>query len=826
LKKKLPELLAPAGSWEALVAAVQNGADAVYMGGSKFNARRLATNFDNDTLKKAVEYAHLYGVKIYITLNILIKQKELEELKSFLPLLEEYRVDGVIVQDLGVARYISRNHPGLSLHASTQMTIHQLEGVKVLEELGFDRVVPARELTLEELACISENSPLDVEAFIHGALCVSYSGQCLMSSMLGGRSGNRGMCAQPCRLAYILDRQKDMNSRPAYHISMKDLSTIDFLDEILSAGVTSLKIEGRMKRPEYVAVVTREYRKALDSIIETGRFIPDPSAREELQQIFNRGSFTKGYYYGTHHDTLYSREKPNHWGIYLGKTVKQEKGVVWIQLESEIELGDSIEFWTNDQGSSSQTVNSIIINGKKTERGLRGQLAGIPSSIRPKPGTRVYRTAKASQLMAAGESFSNIYGRKIPVTATAEFRIGSYPILTLRDPNGTEGRAIGSFEVQAAVNKAVDRNNILQQLGKLGDTPFELASADLSCDSSIFIPISALNSLRRDAAADLMKNRIGYYNDRAIRTKKGSAGVLRTVMDRQLSALRPSARPILNGYLDRLDFDPRYIEGLDRITYSPSSFSFNQEQLKEQVQAVKKACVELHLLLPAITRMYDMDLLRSLPDEFWNMFDGIQIANLGQLKLMQEKGISRLYGAHTLNVFNTLTIDQLYDFGLEGVVLSPELTTAEIHDIINGSLLPCEILVYGRITLMTLEYCPQAKGKNSCSNCKFTGEHILTDRMGYDFPVRKKRVSHCYSEILNSQPVFLADNMDAIHKLSASVWGLKLEGMMPRDWQPVIRSYRYALDNPGSSLPDELADYAQEVKRNGFTKGHFFRGVE
>ncbi|HHY82389.1 MAG TPA: U32 family peptidase [Clostridiales bacterium] len=826
MKKNLPELLAPAGSWEALVAAVQNGADAVYVGGTKFNARRQAANFDNDTLKKAVEYAHLYGVRIYITLNILIKQKELEELISFLPLLEELKVDGVIVQDLGTARWIERHHSRLSLHASTQMTIHQLEGVRVLEEMGFDRVVLARELTLEELAHISDNSSIELETFIHGALCVSYSGQCLMSSMLGGRSGNRGMCAQPCRLAYTLDKQKGKQSQPAYHISMKDLSTLDFLDEILSAGVTSLKIEGRMKRPEYVAVVTREYRKALDSILKTGRYIPDRSAYEELEQIFNRGSFTKGYYYGTSHGSLFAREKPSHWGIYLGKTVKQEKGIVWIALEEDIETGDSIEFWMSSEGNTGQTVSSIIINGKKANRGLRGQLAGIPSSIRPKPGTKVYRTLKASQLKSAGESYSNIYGRKIPVTAKAKFEIGNNPVLILRDPNGIEGRAEGSFEVQKAVNRAMDKDILLQHLGKLGDTPFELLSADLECENEIFLPVSAINQLRRDAADELMKKRIAYYNDRALKSEATAAKSAADERGRQFPVYSPPARPILNGYLDRLDFNPRVLEGLDRVTFSPASFAFKWELMQEQVQSIKEAGIELHLLLPTITRMYDMTLLRSLPDQFWNMFDGYQFSNLGQLKLMHEKGISNYFGAHTLNVFNTLTIDQLHDFGLKGVVLSPELTIAEIRDIINGSSLPCEILVYGRITLMTLEYCPQADGNDSCSNCRFLGEHTLTDRLGYDFTVRKKRIAHCYSEILNSQPIFLADNMEAIHKLSASVWGLKLEGLRPEEFMPVIKAYRFALDNPGTGLPEELSAYVQELKRNGFTKGHFFRGVE
>jgi putative protease len=827
--------LSPAGSWEAFTAAVQNGADAIYMGGTKFNARRFADNFDNEALRKAIEYAHLYGVRVYITVNILIKEKELEELKSFLPLLEEFAVDGVIVQDLGAARYIGQNHPNLALHASTQMTIHQLEAVKILEGMGFSRVVPARELTLEELKYISEHSPLELETFIHGALCVSYSGQCLMSSMLGGRSGNRGMCAQPCRLAYTLDKVKNKDAKPTHHISMKDLSTLDFLDEILDAGVTSLKIEGRMKRAEYVAVVTREYRKALDSIQKTGHYRPSKESEQALQQIFNRGSFTKGYYYGTDHTDLYAREKPNHWGIYLGKVSKLEKNLVWIALEENIEVGDGIEFWMKGSENKGQQVSSLFFKGKKVEQGKNGQLVGISSSIHPEPGTLVYRTSMERQLKEAESSFSNIYSKKMSVLAEASLRIGRNPELILKDGDGTQGKAVVEYEIQTAMKKALSAEDIRQQLNKLGDTPFEITGFMLDCDENIFLPVSILNQLRREAAQDLMEKRIAYYDKRAI---TGSAAVRKHSTNSNITAnlgvkegqavqpvYQSESRPVLNGYVDKLD-SPECFGGLDVVSFAPRSFSFKMDVLKEQVAGIQKTGSRVRLVLPSITRMHDMDLLRTLPDELWTIFDEYQVGNLGQITLLKEKGVEGCFGDYSLNVMNSLSIAQLHDLGLKGVVLSPELTTAEIRDIIKQSLLPCEILVYGRIPLMTLEYCAQAADKNSCSNCRFSGEHILTDRKGYDFPVRKKWISRCYTELLNSQPIFLADDMDAIHRLSVAAWGLKLEGLSPDERKSVIASYRYALDHPGSSLPSDLADHAESVKKSGFTRGHFFRGVE
>ena len=819
---KQVELLSPAGSWDALVAAVQNGADAIYMGGTKFSARRMADNFDNDKLKEAIDYAHLYGVKIYITINILIKEKELDDLRSFLPLLEEYSVDGVIIQDLGAIRIIAQEYPKLSLHASTQMTVHQLEGVQVLENMGFSRVVPARELTLEEIRHITQNSQVKVETFIHGALCVSYSGQCLMSSILGGRSGNRGMCAQPCRLPYTLNKgEANGKGKPKYQISMKDLSSIDFLDDIIAAGVTSFKIEGRMKRAEYVAVVTREYRKALDIMLKDGHYLPNKTVDKELQQIFNRGGFTKGYYYGTDHRNLFAQKKPNHWGIYLGKVTGTDKNIVWIELDDDIEVGDGIEYWVEEGSSKGQTVSSLIINGRNIEKGVKGQVVGIKSSIRIESGTYVYRTSKASQLKLAESSYSNIYKRKIPVKAVAELKMDGKPALTLWDQEGNQGRTTLEYQIQPAIKRALNEDEITIQLNKLGDTPFIIESLTVNMDEGIFLPVSVLNQLRREAVQDLIGNRVGYYHERAIK-----------ISDRNISVanLPPIYQSIENpqlcGYLDRLDIEPSVLEGLDVLSYAPRTFSFKLYELKEQVSNIQKMRISVHLVLPRITRMDDMTLLRSLPDEIWTIFDDYQIGNLGQIKLLTEKGIQKCYGDYGLNVMNTLSIAQLYDLGLKGIVLSPELTIGEIRDIIKKSSLPCEILVYGRVTLMTMEYCPHAMEKKGCSSCRSMSESSLTDRMGYEFPLVKRRISHCYTELLNSQSIFLADDMNAIHRVSAAGWGLKLEGLTEKEMQSVLALYRFALDHPGKGLPETLSTKAEEIKKNGFTKGHFFRGVE
>lgn len=335
------ELLAPVGGKEALYAAVQNGANAVYLGGKLFNARHSATNFDSSELKEAIRYAHLHKVKVYVTVNILIDDKEMRETLDYIRFLYEIDVDAIIVQDLGLASLVRELFPKLDLHASTQMTINNLDGAKQLEELGFSRIVLARETPLEEIKRIKAGTTMELESFVHGALCVSYSGQCLMSSMIGGRSGNRGRCAQPCRMKYsIVDNMgrlvQDWDKK--HVISPRDLNTLEHLDRLIESGITSLKIEGRMKRPEYVATIVANYRKALDFGVEA----ITEGDKKDVTQIFNR-EFTKGLGLGDLGRTYISYDRPDNRGSLLGYVSRVDKYRVYIMLQDDVEKGDGIE---------------------------------------------------------------------------------------------------------------------------------------------------------------------------------------------------------------------------------------------------------------------------------------------------------------------------------------------------------------------------------------------------------------------------------------------------------------------------------------------------
>ena len=360
------ELLSPVGDFECLKAAVQNGANAVYFGSNVFSARAFAQNFDDEELKKAIEYAKLRGVKTHLTLNILIKENEFEDAFNLAKKAYEYGIDAIIVQDLGLAKILIDSFPDLEIHASTQMTIHNLEGVQELEKLGFKRAVLSRELSINDIEYICENSNIEIEAFVHGALCISYSGQCLLSSMIGGRSGNRGKCAQPCRLPYeLIDKDENILDK-GYLLSPRDLCGLKYLPELIKAGVSSFKIEGRMKTPEYVATVTRIYRKYVDLAQKyiAGKienYYIDEKDIQDLMQVFNRGGFSDGHLSSDANRNLIFKEKPNNMGLYLGKIINfnPTKGLVTAKLETSLSIGDSISF---EKENSKYTISELMQN--------------------------------------------------------------------------------------------------------------------------------------------------------------------------------------------------------------------------------------------------------------------------------------------------------------------------------------------------------------------------------------------------------------------------------------------------------------------------------
>ena len=498
------DLLAPVGDFECLKAAVQNGANSVYFGADLFSARAFAHNFDIDELKQAIEYAKIRGVKTNLTLNILLKDSEFDSAIRLALKAYEFGIDAIIVQDLGLAMKLIKMLPDLPIHASTQMTIHNLNGALKLQELGFKRVVLARELSMDEIAHICKKTDIEIECFIHGALCISYSGQCLFSSMLGGRSGNRGKCAGPCRLSYdLLDNNKKINS--GYLLSTKDLCGLDYIPDMIKAGVNCLKIEGRMKSPEYVATVTRIYRKYIDLALSNAPYKIDEADKKELLQVFNRGMSSCGHLSDEPNKKLVYKEKPNHMGLFLGtvQNYNKNKGYVTLKIKEPISMGDKVSL-ENENGS--YTISELMDknnNIKETKTNQTVTIGRIKGNINL--GDKIYKISSKALTNNAKESYKN-ENRKVFLNCDVSIKKDlPISIKITSDNNIPEYKDLNinyqlSYIPEAALNKPLGKETIIKQISKTNSTPYVFNNININLDNNLHLSkLSMLNELRRTA---------------------------------------------------------------------------------------------------------------------------------------------------------------------------------------------------------------------------------------------------------------------------------------------------------------------------------------
>lgn len=497
-----PEILAPAGTMEALKAAIIAGADAVYLGGYAFGARSFAGNFSNQELEEAVNYAHLYGVKIYVTVNTLVYQEETEQFFLYLDFLVSISVDAFIIQDLGMMDYIRQVYPDMELHASTQMHIHSLEGVKKAEAWGLKRVVLAREMSVEEISHIKKNTNVALEVFVQGALCVSYSGQCLMSSLIGGRSGNRGSCTQCCRMKYQLQKGNQTYAE-GYLLSTKDLNTLPYLENLLEIGIDSLKIEGRMKRPEYVYLIVSLYRKAVDRYFETGTTGIQEQDIVNCQKLFHR-QFTKGFLNKEENQNFTFELRPNHYGTLLGTVVQKRNHAITIALVDDLNLHDGIRI-LNDHEDQGGILTEIRKNGTLVASAVAGDTITIPFSKEVSIGDQVRKTTDIKQVRAIEEALKQ--KRRIPICGVLLGSVGNPLTYTVTDQEH-QVTVTGTVLVERAKSKPITEEDAKRQLAKLGDTIYELEAFDWQIQDPIFVPLKELNELRRMATEALNFQRI------------------------------------------------------------------------------------------------------------------------------------------------------------------------------------------------------------------------------------------------------------------------------------------------------------------------------
>ncbi len=809
------EVLAPAGTYECFRAAINAGADAVYLGGSMFGARAFAGNFEEAELIKAIRTAHLYGRKVYLTVNTLLRNDELEKLVQYVKPYYEEGLDAVIVQDYGVFAVLREAFPGLDLHASTQMTITGKYGAQLLKDMGAARVVPARELSANEIRDIYDNVDVEIESFVHGALCYCYSGQCLLSSMIGGRSGNRGRCAQPCRLTYSANGISEK-----YLLSPKDMCTIEAVPDILDAGVYSLKIEGRMKSPEYVAGVSYAYRKYVDMYLEKGRdgYRVEEQDIRQLMDLYNRGGFCKGYYYAQNDKSMMTFDRPNHQGIVIGNIKNGE-----LILSQEVNPGDVLEF---PDGSEYTTPT-----GKKS-----GRLA-LPKGVlkNPKNGAAVYRTRNNELLgqLRAGYIDNDI---KIPVRMEIFLKSGERACLKLL--SGDKELVVYGDVLEPSDKRPAVREDVVKQLKKLGGTVFSSDEGSIVTDiqGSPFVPVRLLNDLRRNALEELESMLLSGYK-RNHEYMKVQASMTAGVLEADAAQCNAACEA---GLTERRD----YSEGQHDITVQV----MNKEQLETVLRtahnnvsriyistelsgidgaimmkgmvdeynagiSANNRKIEVYMAMPYIFRDRAVTLFESkLENVKAAGFDGMLIRSPEELGYIRKKGLYELYAGRVVADYNVYTynkaaFDEYIRLGIHDFTLSEELNAGQLRGLcrsVQDRNIYLEKLVYGYLPLMVTAGCT-LKYTSKDKPCGRPGVYYLTDRKGKQLAALNS-CSYCYNLIYNSVPEYLLDKPDEIRNMG-------------------VEALRLSFSIEGADEVENIMKMnADSVK--AYTRGHYNRGVD
>ena len=826
-----PELLSPAGSLDAVRAALANGADAVYLGAERFNARDEGAQLTLAEVGEACRLAHERGRRIYLTLNILLKPGELADALVFLGEAIDLGVDAAIVQDVGLVRLIQQVYPGFEIHGSTQMTVHDAAGARVMHDLGIDRVVLARENTLEDIRAIHDAVPeLGLETFIHGALCISYSGQCYMSGMISERSANRGSCAQSCRKDYVLtDASTGAELDRGFLISAKDLAASDHLAGIADAGVSCLKIEGRKKRPEYVATVTNGYRSFLDRLGEGDRTPPTPTEMEPLVQIYSRG-FTGGMYGGRAGREYITRTHPDNRGRELGVVERVDGRELVVRVSSPLLTGDGIGFEAPESvGGASVGFTVSDVRKLGTEPGAIVQVLALPPRISVGAGWRVVRSSEAALLERARASYAALPAEMRQRRTRLDVRLfgsAGAPLKAVFRADDETVTVRSEINLAPAARRALDATMLREQFGRLGETPFVLGALDADAlPAGLFLPVSELNHLRQQAVDELLQRR-DWAREAALAERRAKVDEALVIRHDEHVAGEPGAPFDLVASVFTLD-DARAAANAGATTVVLDPFLRHPTPPVTRVKALadelRERGVTLRLRTPSVVRPEERRVVQKWLDL------GLPIVS-GHLGLVAELGRAGrdVVADYAVNCFNEHTARELFTLGAKRIVLSIELTTDEMLALSapwQGS--GFDVFLYGRPEGMTIEHCVlSAAFDRTPTTCRdlCVQKHTnveLTDPAGYRFAVATD--SACRNRLLHSRPV---------------------EGgeYLPRLWRGGIRNYHLVFNVAGDPIAQVVSGYRamlEELASSGrasanpvrpalkhaFTRGHFARAV-
>lgn len=736
----MKELLVPVGNMDSLKAAVMNGADAIYLGGKRFGARAFAGNFNDEEMISAIHFAHLYGVKIYVTVNTVVFESELEDVYNYCLFLHKTGVDALIVQDLGLMSLLKRRLPNLEIHASTQVHNVSESGLRILEDLNVKRVVFARELSLATID--SYKTSMEKEIFIHGALCVSYSGECLFSSVLLGRSGNRGECAQVCRLPYkLLENDEVVKTDSKYLLSTKDLKTVSKFKEIMDSSVKSLKIEGRMKSPEYVACVTRLYRNLIDYYYGKDD-LRISEYEEDLKVIFNR-QYTYGYLFNATNDEIINIHTSNHVGVHLGKVFKVTNKYIYIKLDSQLNQGDGIRINETNDG---MIVNFLYDESLKLTSVCKN-IAVIDNKIKASVGDSVNKTSDITVI----NKYRELPVRKVDIDVTFTHS-GNHATLEI-----TDGINVVKKEadiVFPSKNISIKKEDIIKQLSKLGNTPFKIANISIGEFESKFINIKDLNAIRRNAVEELIF--IRENSKKEVIQRKDNEEMHKNSLEEKLtlSVLVRDEEQLLKclTYFDRI-----YV--IDRNLYN---------LYKDNPKIYYRG-----------SRIYEKtNIKNTLATELGEIYDGAKISD------------------YFLNITNHETLDYLSKY-VDINTLSIELEDDNIERIMKHNNYNVEMLLYSTFELMITKYCPVNKVVNKdtiCTKC-MKNEYKLVDRNGSKYPIKTDVLNHL-THILDSKVTNNIEKLKYYYNLGIRNFRIELNSEDSKEIDDIIKN----LDNQKSNL--------------------------